>query len=146
MLRWYELETTLDLGLCYETLGNLKAARCVLQEGCFDPPVAKAMAILLAIRTCRDMCLTKVQFEGDAKGVIDSVNLGETDNSSMGHIIEDNKLELKGFQQWQLNFIRRNGNRVAHLLARSAMEKNNDFIREMDLLNIFLIIFMMLCY
>ena len=66
-------------------------------------------------------------FEGDAKGVIDFVNLGETKNSSIGHIIEDIKWELRSFQQWQLVFIRKEGNKMAHLLVRSALEKTQDF-------------------
>jgi hypothetical protein len=63
-----------------------------------------------------------VHIEGNAKSMIDSVNSVETDSSWIGHIVEDIKLELRAFQQWQLTFTRREGNQVAHLLAKYAVE------------------------
>ncbi|XP_059456501.1 uncharacterized protein LOC132186539 [Corylus avellana] len=110
-----------------DSWGNMLAAECVVQEGCLASAVAEAKAFLLAIRLCHDLCLTQVHFEGDAKSVIDSVNSEAKDCSWMGHIIEDIKLELRVFQQWKLTFTRREGNQVAHLLAKYAVEHDHGF-------------------
>ncbi|XP_059446805.1 uncharacterized protein LOC132178381 [Corylus avellana] len=110
-----------------DSWGNILAAKCVTQAGCLAPAAAKAMAFLLAIRLCHELCLPQVHFEGDAKAVIDAVNSKEKDSCWMGHIIEDIKLELQVFQRWQLTFIRREGNNVAHLLAKYAMEHTHGF-------------------
>ncbi|XP_059459795.1 uncharacterized protein LOC132189203 [Corylus avellana] len=105
---------------------NMQAAGCVVQNGCLAPAAAEAMVILLAIRLCHELSLSRVHFEGDAKSMIDSVNSVETDNSWMGHIIEDIKLELRAFQQWQPTFIRRKGNQVVHLLAKHVLEYDQE--------------------
>lgn len=34
------------------------------------------------------------------------------------HVVEDIKLEIQAFQQWQITFVRKEGNQVAHLLAK----------------------------
>ena len=58
--------------------------------------------------------------EGDAQGVIDAVNSQNPDWSSMGMLVEDIKHELQTLQQWQLSFVRREGNRATHTLANLA--------------------------
>jgi hypothetical protein len=71
-------------------------------EGCLAPAAAEAMALLQAIRFCRD--------EGDAKSVIDSVHSDMVYSSGVGHLIEDIKFEIQASQQWKLTFIKREGN------------------------------------
>jgi ribonuclease HI len=68
------------------------------------------MALLQAIRFCREMGFTKVHFEGDAKSVIDSVHSDMVYSSGVGHLIEDIKFEIQASQQWKLTFIKREGN------------------------------------
>jgi acyl carrier protein phosphodiesterase len=54
------------------------------------------------------------------KGVIEAVQSKEVDRSWMGHLIEDVKVELQAVVDWQLTFVRREGNKVAHDLAKYA--------------------------
>jgi hypothetical protein len=62
--------------------------------------------------------LINVHFERDVKSFIDSV-LSENGNSSwMGNMVEDIKVELQAFHQWPISFVKREGNNVAHLLAK----------------------------
>lgn len=42
----------------------------------------------MAIELCRDLGLTHVHLEGDAKIIIDAVNREEADWSRLGHIVE----------------------------------------------------------
>ncbi|XP_059451219.1 uncharacterized protein LOC132182025 [Corylus avellana] len=109
-----------------DSWGNMLAAKCVTQDGCLALAVAEAMAFLVAIRLCHGLGLPQVHFEGDAKAVIESVNSGEKDSSWMGHIIEDIKLELRVFQRWQFTFTRREGNHVAHVLAKYAVARAHE--------------------
>jgi ribonuclease HI len=41
---------------------------------------------IMALKTCRAMRYEKVQFEGDAKVVVDAVNSGEIDRRRIGHL------------------------------------------------------------
>ena len=118
----------LGLGVVFrDSQGTMLAATCVTRDGYLAPATVEVMAILLAIRSCHELNLSQVHFEGDAKSVIDAMNLEEVDCGWMGHIITDIKLELWTFQQWQLTFTRREGNQVAHLLAKHAVDCNQDF-------------------
>jgi hypothetical protein len=58
--------------------------------------------------------------EGDAKGVID-VNCELADRSRLGHVIEDIKVELQELDQWQMTFVKRDGNK-ATLLSKYAVQ------------------------
>jgi hypothetical protein len=67
------------------------------------------------------MGYSKLHLEGHAKAVIDAVHSTEVDRSWMGHLIEDVKVELQAVLHWQLTFVRREGNKVAHDLAKFAL-------------------------
>ncbi|XP_059431700.1 uncharacterized protein LOC132165234 [Corylus avellana] len=54
--------------------GGLFAARCGVRMGSLSPARAETMAALLAIRQCKELGLTHVHVEGDAKSIIDAVN------------------------------------------------------------------------
>ena len=72
-----------------DSQGNLGAAKCVSRPGRLAMAATEAMAVMLAIKLCREVGCSRVQFEGDAKGVIDAVNSSEVNNSWMGQAIED---------------------------------------------------------
>jgi hypothetical protein len=67
------------------------------------------------------MGYSKLHLEGHAKAVIDAVHSTEVDRSWMGHLIKDVKVELLAVLHWQLTFVRREGNKVAHDLAKFAL-------------------------
>jgi ribonuclease HI len=112
----------MGLGVVFrDSRGKLLVARCVTKKGCLEPAGAEALALLLAIQMCREMGYSKLHLEGDAKAVIDAVHSTEVDRSWMGHLIEDVKVELQAVLYWQLTFVRREGNKVAHDLAKFAL-------------------------
>jgi hypothetical protein len=68
--------------------------------------------------------ISSVVFEGDAKGVVDGINSAEVDRGWMGHVIADIKQELATLVDWKVQFIRRDDNKAAHLLAKSAVQSD----------------------
>jgi hypothetical protein len=61
-----------------------------------------------------------VHFEGDTHIVVDGINSLEIDWSSKGLMLGDIMQALQGFHQWRMSFIRREGNKAAHVLAKLA--------------------------
>jgi ribonuclease HI len=102
MLLW---EKTLDVWgwgvVIRDSQGTMQAARCVMRMGYLAPLVAEAMAVLVSIQLCHELGITKVHFEGDAKGVVDMVNSSDVDISWMEHVIADIKMEIQEFEGWQ---------------------------------------------
>lgn len=56
--------------------------------------------------------------EGDSEFIINSINGGIMESSPFGHILQDIKWLLAGFSNVSIIHIRREGNCVAHRLAR----------------------------
>ena len=71
---------------------------------------------------CYELGITRVHFEGDAKGVVDVVNSGDMEISWMGHVIADIKMEIQEFEGWEITFVKREGNQVPHLLAKPTVQ------------------------
>ncbi|XP_059441986.1 uncharacterized protein LOC132174332 [Corylus avellana] len=88
--------------------------------GNLDVLTAKARAGLIALQVCKSLGFTKIHLEGNAQGVISAINSRHPDWSSIGMLVEDFKLKLQSLQQWQLSFVRREGNQAAHTLANLA--------------------------
>jgi ribonuclease HI len=86
----------------------------------FTASLAEARAALLAVQICKEVGFNRVLFEGDAKLVISAINSTEPDWSNVGVIIANIKEELLGLQQWQMSFVRREGNGAAHVLSKLA--------------------------
>jgi ribonuclease HI len=102
-------------------LGRVWASKSQTRRGFLDPTTAETMAALLAIQLCCEMGIQRVQLEGDAKNVITAVNSGEPDGSSRGQITEDIREMLKGVPWWEMNYVSRDQNKVAHKLAALAV-------------------------
>jgi hypothetical protein len=63
----------------------------------------------------------KVQFEGDAKVVVDAVNSGEIDRRRIGHLRAES---------WKMRYAQRGNNSAAHGLAKYAWVVLPDCIRD----------------
>jgi ribonuclease HI len=102
--------------------GAFLLARCGIKRGCLEPCLAEAEAVLMAIHLCRDLGLLRVVFEGDAKGVVDRINSAEVDRGWMGQVISDIKLEISALEGWRVQFVRREDNKAAHILAQMTVQ------------------------
>jgi ribonuclease HI len=85
--------------------------------------VGEALAVLAAFQFCRELGIQQVHFEGDAKGVVDAIRSEEVDRGWMGHVIEDIKGELRDFENTLISFVKRDENRVAHVLGKKCCER-----------------------
>ena len=106
--------------------GNLVAARCTTQRGVYDPSTAEACSALMAIKFCKAMGMTKPHLEGDAKTVIDALLSNTEDQSQMGNVIDEIKEELQSVPHWRVSFVKRDGNRVAYVLSKTALHCDLD--------------------
>jgi ribonuclease HI len=104
--------------MVWDSSGNLLAARCDIRLGCLALAAAEAKAAMLAIQLCHEMGFLGVHLEGDAKFVVNAINSVDVDKSWLGHVIEDIKVELKSLAHWKMTFVKREGNQVAHNLAK----------------------------
>jgi hypothetical protein len=69
------------------------------------------------------MNLKRVHLERDAKIVVDdAVNSVDVDRRWMGHVVDDSKVKIEALIHWQIMFVKREGNQVAHILAKYAVK------------------------
>ena len=97
--------------------------KVLVWEGFLDPKSVEAMGATMVAHFCRDLGMERIQLEGDAKIVIDAVNSWRQDDSSKGHLIVDILLALSSFPSWEMIYVRREGNKVAHGLAMFAVHE-----------------------
>lgn len=102
-------------------LGRVWASKSQTRRGFLDPTTAEMMAALMAVQLCCEMGIRRVRLEGDAKNIITTVTSGEPDDSSRGQITEDIREMLKGIPWWEMNYVNRDQNKVAHNLAALAV-------------------------
>ncbi|XP_059451054.1 uncharacterized protein LOC132181841 [Corylus avellana] len=106
-----------------DSRGRMIAAKSSFRLGVLDPTVAEAIAALEAIWFCNRLGYDWIQFVGDAKVVVQAVLSDETDWSPTGHIIEAIKTEIRSFSHWQMLYVQREANHIAHVLAREASKQ-----------------------
>ena len=82
--------------------------------------MVEVLAAHSALVLANDLSLNQVQLEGDSEIIINALSKGGKDSSSFGHILLDIKLLSSAFQCVSFSHSRRQANKVAHCLARSA--------------------------
>jgi hypothetical protein len=103
--------------------GKLCVAQCFPHRCSLEPTDAEALAAFYAVTLGRDYGFSKVILEGDTKVVVDSVNSDVADCSRRGHMIADIREGLREFQCWEIKYVRRTANNIAHVLARAAVQQ-----------------------
>ena len=87
-------------------------------------PTAVEMVEMLAARSAlcfaKDLSFNKLIVEGDLKVIIKALNSGGLSSSNFGHIFKDIKVMSSSFGNVVFSYTCRQGNRVAHRLARMA--------------------------
>ncbi|CAN1316800.1 hypothetical protein LINPERPRIM_LOCUS30201 [Linum perenne] len=78
----------------------------------------EAAALLEALSWAEELNLPRVMFESDAKEVTDQVGASETEDTEFGEIIQQCRDIISRHEGFAISFVRRNGNMVAHTLAR----------------------------
>jgi ribonuclease HI len=93
---------------------------------CRDPTVAKIMVAIHALKFCMALGLQNIRMEGDAKNVMDALNSKKENWSRMRHLVAGARTLLNGFNNWDINYVRRNVNFAAHHIAKMAVNVGID--------------------
>lgn len=97
-----------------------------------DPFLAKCKALWRAIQFCDELGLERVQMEGDAKVVIDFVLKNENCSNWCGTLIDDVTSFLTSRPIWSLDFVHREMNNIAHLLAKFGLSLDEKRVWRQD--------------
>ncbi|KAF5461926.1 hypothetical protein F2P56_017985 [Juglans regia] len=101
--------------------GEVMVTVCSRKDHVISPFIAECQALKRSIDLCKELGFGAVMMEGDAKGMIETVLAKEADESEYGQLIEDTKRAFAQGIHWSLSFIHREGNSVAHSLAKKAL-------------------------
>ncbi|XP_041009441.1 uncharacterized protein LOC121253501 [Juglans microcarpa x Juglans regia] len=93
-----------------------------------DSATAECLALWKAMEVCRELNFNRVLFKGDVQVIVNAVNKGEEDFSSYGSVVEDAKKLLKAIENWSVNFVYREANEAAHVLAHEALFLHPDIV------------------
>lgn len=85
----------------------------------------KVMAARKAVEFALEIGLTKVIIEGDSDTIYRELNSTNPSLAMHGHVIEDIKLLVPSFVSYNFTHVCRQGNNVAHALARWAINSPN---------------------
>ncbi|XP_042942878.1 uncharacterized protein LOC122277061 [Carya illinoinensis] len=108
--------------------GDVLVAACGRRKYLHHPATAESLALRRAAEIYTELNYTKVILEGDAKGVIEAVNREAEDLSVYGNIIQEIKRYFRNRKEWEVRFVKREMNTVAHILARTALQFDTERI------------------
>ncbi|GAU30369.1 hypothetical protein TSUD_57800 [Trifolium subterraneum] len=80
----------------------------------------EAWTLLLAMEEARHRGLDRVQFESDSKVLVEAIHMQRRGNSEFLSIVHDILSFMSSFINFEVKFVRRQANLVAHTLARAA--------------------------
>ncbi|GMJ02408.1 hypothetical protein like AT4G29090 [Hibiscus trionum] len=101
--------------------GFILGAQCLLLNHVSSNFAAEAWAAKKGIELAIDLRLRNLVIEGDSLTVIKKLRSKGPDSSNISVIMADAKQLLGCLDSYQISFIRRGGNRVAHELARERL-------------------------
>jgi hypothetical protein len=105
--------------------GVVKAAMCDDIPYIRDPIIAKAIAARCAVLFGRNLGFDSVDLEGDAREIILALEKTEDADSIHGFLLEETRQILESLPSWRVSHVRREGNTVAHLLAKFALSQQS---------------------
>ncbi|GAU24827.1 hypothetical protein TSUD_157400 [Trifolium subterraneum] len=109
------------LGLCFcDNNGQFMAGMTHWQQTVISSVEGEAWTLLLAMEEARHRGLDRVQFESDSKVLIDAIHMKCRGNSEFLSIVHDILSFMSSFLNFEVKFVRRQANSVAHTLARAA--------------------------
>uniref|UniRef100_A0A2N9IT87 RNase H type-1 domain-containing protein n=1 Tax=Fagus sylvatica TaxID=28930 RepID=A0A2N9IT87_FAGSY len=100
--------------------GEFLGVMCELLEVGLDATDAEALAALRAIEFAAEVCPFSMLFEGDCLQVIRALQSPEYDAARVGHIYSLARSKLSLFRDFSVSHVFREGNTVAHRLAKFA--------------------------
>ncbi|XP_058776277.1 uncharacterized protein LOC131650592 [Vicia villosa] len=109
------------IGACIrDDTGQFIVARTEWFSPCTDVAIGEALGLLKTLNWVHELGFDNMNFELDAKRVVDSVTNPKPNDSDFGAITgECNRLMALFFRNSHVEFVRRQANEVAHALARN---------------------------
>ncbi|KAK9039028.1 hypothetical protein V6N11_023867 [Hibiscus sabdariffa] len=98
--------------------GLIMAAGVVPHKNVADAFMAEALACLQAVLFAIELCFRRVVFEGESLAVVRRVSALSSDYFVTSPIVNDIRDAVKGLESAVFNFVHREGNNDAHVLAR----------------------------
>ena len=98
-----------------------------------SPALVEMVEVVVACRAMMfdvELGFNKVEVEGDSESVVNAILGDYMDNSYMGYVLQDIKFMFSSFSFISIKYTHREGNCVAHKLARRAA--NNLFLVWME--------------
>ena len=100
--------------------GNFVAGTSHKFFGIFSPEVIEAYAAKTAISLLLQGKVPRIILEGDSLKIINMIKLMESDDLPYGVLLDGILISLQNFAAWEANWVPRQANMPAHLLARNA--------------------------
>ena len=91
----------------------------------YKPEEVEALAALKAVTLACDLGFRKAILEGDSLSLIKALKSTEDSLSPIGLLVDDVKWVASSFERLVYSHVKRNGNRVAHSLAKNALRIPN---------------------
>ena len=83
--------------------------------------LAEALATRMAVGFALELSLFNVELEGDCSRVISTLNASKSCNTLFGHVTDECRRVSTSLRFCKFQHVRRDGNRLAHALARRAI-------------------------
>ncbi|CAN1156954.1 Putative ribonuclease H protein At1g65750 [Linum perenne] len=101
--------------------GELLRYRMVPWGGTWRSKEAEGRALLEALSWVEQQGYTRMNFESDAQVVVNAIGSQQDDVTEFGDIMQGCRAILRRNSEFNVSFVRRGGNGVAHALARHAI-------------------------
>ncbi|CAL5412558.1 unnamed protein product [Camellia sinensis] len=105
--------------------GAVIAAMSAKRVSTMEVDCIEAFAALVALQFALDLGLHHIVLEGDSLIIVRAFHSVSKSLASFGHFVEQAKSLLPRFHSWAVQHVKREGNSVAHCLARLAFAMDN---------------------
>jgi hypothetical protein len=106
-----------------DVAGLVMAARTKVILYITDPAAAEALAVWEAVVLAREVGGSRILLEGDSSVIVSTLGTRESSLRVYGQILDDIKSQFSFFLSVEVKHVRRNANRVAHVLAKYALSQ-----------------------
>ncbi|GAU50366.1 hypothetical protein TSUD_284640 [Trifolium subterraneum] len=114
------------VGLCFrDNSRQFMAGMTQWKQNVISSIEGEAWALLLTMEEARHRGLDRVQFESDSKVLIEAIHMKRRGNFELVSTVHDILSFMSSFLNFEVKFVRRQANSVAHTLARAANSWSN---------------------